>query len=209
MLKVLIISILALGIIFYFYMGFHQKIEIKDAVLPPKIILYKEYLGDYHKMEDTFKLLQDEITQLETKNIKYFAIFYDAPDLIEDVNQSRAVLGVLLDIRERHLAGKFLVDHADYRISENSELNCLSSTFPYRNMLSMLWVVTQVYPAWVEAGVARKLDIKGNVVGSMEIFHYVNGESTIEVLFPYGPGVERLFLNRAPEPVYKKTNTDL
>jgi len=210
MAKSIIFCLVIIFASFYYYMGFHSKIQVQEINFPPKIILFKEYLGDYKNLNTAFKTLEEEISQLETKNYQEFGMYYDDPNLMENPTQARAIIGVLLDIKERHIAGKFLVDHADYRINENSELNCLSVTFPYRNELSMFWVISKVYPAIVEYGKTNKFFTKGNTIGALEIYHYKNTEKTIEVVFPYGPEVDKLLLNRAPKPIYKnKKNSDL
>ena len=209
MLKSVILFIVIVGATFYLYMGFHTKIEIKETTLSPKIILFKEYLGDYRDLNSAMRTLEEELHSLETKNYQQFGMYYDDPNHLENSHQARAIIGVLLDIKERHIAGKFLVDHANYRINENNEVTCLSSTFPYRNELSMSWIISKVYPAIVEYGKTKGLFVQGNTIGALEIYHYKNNERTVEVLFPYGTGIEKLLLNRAPKPTYVQKNSDL
>ena len=209
MLKSILLSITIIFAVVYLYMGFHTQITIEETILPSKVILYKEYIGDYREMNKALKVLETELKELETTKYSEFGMFYDQPNQLEDPKQARAIIGAMIDPRERHIASKFLINHNHYRISEYNDQTCISAKFPYRNELSLAWVISKVYPALVEHGKSNNLFKKDNTVGSLEIYHFKNGESYIEIIFPYGENVQSLMLTRAPKPASLQKNQDL
>jgi len=209
MLKSILLFAVISAAVFYLYMGFHTQINIEETTLPSRIILYKEYIGDYREMNKAMKVLEGELKDLETTQFRQFGMFYDDPNLLQDSKQARAIIGVMLDSRERHIASKFLINHNHYRINEYKDQTCLRTVFPYRNELSLAWVISKVYPALVEYGKSKKIFKKDNTIGSLEIYNFKNEESNIEVIFPYGDNIQDLMLTRAPKPAYLAKNQDL
>lgn len=208
MFKLIVLLVASLGAIFFLYMGFYHQVQIEDFTLPPKVLLYKEYVGDYRNIDKAIQALDKDLTHLSA-NYQEFAMYYDAPLLLNDVTKSRAIIGVLIDVKDRQKAVDFLVNHATYRIYEYSNVKGLSTTFPYRNGLSMAWIIYKVYPALADHARTRGLYAKGHNVGAIEIYHYKTGESTVQIVFPYGEEAQELMLNKSPAPSYKVQNPEL
>ena len=190
-------------------MGFHHSIQVNEITLPPKVLLYKEYTGDYRKIGEAFTTLDKELSQFDVKSYQSFGLYYDNPNLLADFSQSRAIIGILLDPSNRTNAVKFMVDHPNYRVNEYGDINGISAKFLYRNDLSFGWIISRVYPALTKYAQDKKLFSSQASIGAFEIYHYKNGEPVVEVIFPYGPGLERLILNKSPVPNYQKETIEL
>lgn len=208
MFKLIVLLVASLGGIFFLYMGFYHQIQIEDISLSPKVLLYKEYVGDYRNIDKAIQIVEKDLTNLSA-TYQEFSMYYDDPLLLNDVTQSRAIIGVLIDVKDRQKAVDFLVNHATYRIYEYSNVKGLSSTFPYRNGLSMAWIIYRVYPALADYARTRGIFVNGHNIGAMEIYHYKNGESTVQIVFPYGAEAKELMLNKSPVPSNKISNSDL
>lgn len=145
--RYILLGFLGLIISFYLYMGFHSKIVVEEVVLPERVMIYKEYVGEYKDISSAFKDFDQDLINLQIKDYFYFGIFYDNPTLLEDPKRSRAVIGIMVDTKYRNQAITYTVRNPVFTYKEHNELTAISVTFPYRNILSLAWIVYRIYPA--------------------------------------------------------------
>jgi len=177
-------------------MGFHTKIVVEEVVLPERGMIYKEYVGEYKDISSAFKDFEQDLIDLQIEDYFYFGIFYDNPPLLEDPKKSRAVIGIMVDTKYRNQAITYTIRNPVFTYKEHNELTAISVTFPYRNILSLAWIVYRVYPALVQYGEKYKMFSDGNIACSLELYY----KDAIQVAFPYGRYVKDLLFISVPSP---------
>eukprot|EP00331_Platyophrya_macrostoma_P018957 CAMPEP_0176466790 /NCGR_PEP_ID=MMETSP0127-20121128/38104_1 /TAXON_ID=938130 /ORGANISM="Platyophrya macrostoma, Strain WH" /LENGTH=171 /DNA_ID=CAMNT_0017860029 /DNA_START=25 /DNA_END=540 /DNA_ORIENTATION=+ len=145
-----------------------------------------------------------DIKDIFSGNLR-FGVFYDDPNMIVDQNKCRASVGIYIEPNEITKAQGFAAVHKNYHFRELPETNAVRSTFPYKNMLSIFWVVKKVFPAMMNYLVQEKLveNLDDEMYGIFENYHWATPHKYSEILIPYGKRVKLDKLTTIPSPTLK------
>lgn len=200
-----ILALIALSIaVFFFYMGFHRPIVIEKTRLGRRYVLYTQHSLDYKNTGKLFKELKADIKNDFGRSLK-FGVFYDDPNMIVDRTKCRASVGIYVEPSEIAKAQEFAAAHKNYHFKELPETDAVRSTFPYKNLLSVFWVVKKVFPAMMNYLVQQKLveDLEEEMYGIFENYHWTAPSKYTEIIIPYGKRVQQDKLTTIPSPTLK------
>lgn len=134
-------------------------------------------------------------------NFKLFGIYYDSPALIEDKNESRAIIGGCFDLSCD--LQPFLLKHPNYKITTFKNLQGFGAKFPLLTPLNVLSAVIRGYPKIMAYGIKKQLTSKAQC--SLEFYDY--NEKSMTIAFPYYQGNESI-LFQSGYPIPKSKNIE-
>ncbi len=213
--KLAIAAAAATPIAYYYYT--HQggaaptpKLEgpaLTESRLPSRNYLYIQHIGNYGKVDDTFKIVSDDLkkfTKLNLKNAQFAAIYYDNPMALPASANLRGVVGVMFDLQNRLFADDFIRYHPEYEIKELPAITTISAKVPDNVGLDASpWVIGSLFPK-IQAYFKEK-DLKGlEKAPLLEVFDVQDDKvKGVQIHIPYGSNIDSLWLTKAPE--YKPT----
>ncbi|MES0490981.1 MAG: GyrI-like domain-containing protein [Leptospirales bacterium] len=138
---------------FFAYMGAFSSPKLEKIEAGPFHLVYVEYTGSYKDFTTIIKSVQNTMNDNGIHNYNAFGLFFDDPKFVPDANL-RSYIGVIVQDEEMEKV-KTLVDNKEvsYKILEPDVY--ISSSFPYRNFLSIFMGIMKVYPTFDEYGVAN------------------------------------------------------
>ena len=140
-------------ILFFAYLGafISQKIVKKEA--GPFHLAFVEYTGSYKDFTTIIKSIQDTMHDNEIYDFNAFGMFFDDPKFVAEANL-RSYIGVIVEEGDLEK----VMQLAEKKELEYKKLDAhvyASTTFPYRNFISIFLGIMKVYPAFNEYGVAN------------------------------------------------------
>jgi len=155
-------------IVFYIYFGGFQKINISISKTGGETLIYETIKGDYKQsgviMDKIYNTLLKE-DKIET--YKGFGIYYDNPQKVEK-EKLRSEAGCVLENKDmdqlKNIENKYTT-----RIFPNKEY--ITTTFPYKGKLSLIFSIMKVYPALNKFAIKNGYNENGAV---MEIYDIPN-----------------------------------
>lgn len=219
MLLIILLSIvLGVSLAFCKYMGFFDKITVKQLTIEPSVFIYTVYVGNYNHLfpiikavkKDLYKYCEPDSAPLSfaksPDDLLTFGIYYDSPSQIKDVSKSRAILGASFPRSQfsnsqlDHIVGCLNSSSSlSYRLSSlDFPLRAFGAEFPLINPLSIFYGIFVGYPAIKSYGESNNLLSK--TLYSIETYDRANKKLTI--CFPYGENIELLDISGIEKPEY-------
>lgn len=163
----IVVVLLIILVVTSFNLGLFVSVSIKEKVMGPFKLVYKEHIGPY---KETGKI-QNEIyySLLNEKNIetyKGFGIYYDDPQDTPQ-NELRSKSGCILEEKDYDKIHQL---ENDYNLMEFEKQKFIYTEFPYKSKLSIVMGIFKVYPK-IEKYVKEKGYKKREV---MEIYNVPN-----------------------------------
>lgn len=171
---------IALGLLILFlylmqYTGAFKSVLISVDNRPSLQIIYKDYMGPYHKIVSTIEEVETWAKAHGLKCRLSFGEYFDNPDLIEE-GRLRARGGCLIDplIPEEKTILKKLDLPKDFKVDVIPAMKAVVALFSGAPGIGPL----KVYPKANELIEKEKLIKKGNVIEIYEIFDTQNMQTT-------------------------------
>jgi len=144
MLKIVAISIIALIVIIYAYLGGFKKINFQLLDQGGETLVYEEMTGDYRQsaavMDKIYYLL---LNDYNIESYKGFGLYFDNPQKVEK-EKLRSEVGCILENID---STKISLLKDKYKIKAFPRNKYLVTEFPYKNKLSVFVGIIKVYPA--------------------------------------------------------------
>lgn len=185
-----------------------MTLTFQEAKLGPMKIFYLEYIGEYHKIGQTFGRVCNDINHY-FKFARPFGLYYDPPSHLVDPKQARAIVGVILNNGENpSKEEEFAKAYIQYKKAELPLVEAIVTKFPYRNRLTFL-MFGKVYGE-ISKYIKRKYEKQslGQLGGIMEIYYINKSNNFIEFYWIHGPNVEKYLLATAAKPLYKEDHQE-
>jgi len=192
------------SIIWLYYMGALDQIQMKSKRRPRRFLVYREYVGQYKNIGPVYENFGATVMHKFSKSAECCGIYYDNPKVVQDPNCCRAICGAMLqDESDVRIAQEFAASNPVYKVRELPEVECVYTEYPYRSKMSFIFLVAKVYPE-VKAYVLKNI-VKdpSEIKGIMEIYRLDEPKPVIEVAVPYGQGIEDYCLSCHPEPQHR------
>lgn len=203
------IIILIIIVVFFFlgvlsYMGFFFPLNIKDSLLGPFNLLYREFKGDYDEIDKQLESFQKDLSKY-FQSIATFKIYYDNPSALKLKSNARAIYGLILAEKEpMDRIQKFCKKFEDIRYKIIPRISCIHTTVPKTKNYNFNQKVFQmkILPKLVISlgGKAHKNDKEISFVGLVEISSLDEspGKKFIKYAIPYGENTNEYFLTSYP-----------
>ena len=140
-----ILLVLCIIVVAYLiYLGLFTRITFREKSIGPYYLVCEKHVGSYTKSGEVMDRIYTSL--LNNENIaaeRGFGLYYDNPQKVEE-DKLRSIVGCILE-RDYHDRIENL--QKNYRIEEFPRSLCLTTTFPYRGMPSIIMGVLKVYPA--------------------------------------------------------------
>lgn len=140
---VLALLIIALTVLYVYYGGL-KRINISISESGGEILIYERIQGDYKQsgviMDKIYNSLLNE-DRIET--FKGFGIYYDNPQKVEK-SKRRSEAGCVLENKD---INKLSSLEKKYTVRTFPRKEYISTEFPYKGKISILFSVMKVYPA--------------------------------------------------------------
>ena len=167
-LVILIILVVVLILFLYSYYGGFSKFKILTKITGGEIIVFETHIGDYKKSGEVsdkiyYSLLNDE--KIET--YKGIGIYYDNPKKTE-TEKLRSEIGCILEESDYD---KIETLKEKYGIKKIEEKEYITSEFPFKGKLSILFGILKVIPALNEYAKENNYDEDSPI---MEIYDVPN-----------------------------------
>lgn len=167
---IIIVATLAVLIGVSAYYGGFRKIEFSIVERQPEWVVYESVTGDYGQTPQvTDRVYNTLLNEWGIETYRGFGIFYDNPQDTEK-DKMRSDLGCMLE----NAPDSFLISQIEtkFNIKELPEGKFLTTEFPYKGSLSIMFGIMRVYPAM------NKYCIEHNIGDSpiMEIYDVPNGK---------------------------------
>lgn len=212
------------------YMGFLDKMMVREMTIEPAALIYTTFVGNYHKLMPVINGVKKDLHKYCKSpgagekfvlapcpsSLKTFGIYYDSPDDLVDPNTARAIIGAMIPTKEiKSIDLKGTVSRLNDENSGDSglvyklafiekPLDAYGLMFPLLNVLSIFWAISRGYPVLKAYGKEHSLQEKS--MFSIEI--YDRRENNLTIAFPYGQGLSELCLSGCPAPPYKTSKCD-
>jgi hypothetical protein len=199
----IVFIIFIISIVWLWYMGALNQVEMKSKTMDRKLFLYREYVGQYKNIGSVYENMGKNLMHLFSPSKEAAGIYYDNPKVVQDPNSCRAVCGLLLQEEDRQKAESFAAANPVYKFRELPEAECIYTRYPYKSKMSFIFLVARVYPE-IKAYVLKNI-VKdpSEIKGIMEIYHMDIPNPCIEVAVPFGQGTEGYLLSCQPEPQHR------
>jgi len=186
------------------YMGSFSPVKMDDSKISSQLFVYKDQIGDYKNKASNLLQVKKDLSDISGKNYTITSVFYDNPLYVKDKSKERSVIGAMIDPAERLRVEQFLSKHPDYHVVETSDINTVSTKFPYRNNLSFSFMGWKgLYNRLCRYSTENK-NVKSEERFVVERYPYLSGgEKVVEVMVPYGNNARQLNLSALPTPPKK------
>jgi len=197
-----LIGILVLAfLIFFFYMGFHKQVVIYEKTLDPMYFVYREYLGSYREIGAEFDKIVRDSKSCRAKDFIIGGIYYDNPDVVSDHSKERSAIGLFINSSERDKAEEFVRIFKQYQLADIPSIKVrITSRFPFKNILSFVWMRVSIYPSLYDETVIK--EICPNLSPFLiEFYPYTKSEGrSIISAVPYEAYMKYLVFTKAEQP---------
>lgn len=68
----------------YFYLGVSKNVEVSEFTSPAQLLVYKDHLGAYHKINNTILEVEAEIKKMGLLCTQTFGLFLDDPKVVDE-----------------------------------------------------------------------------------------------------------------------------
>lgn len=171
-------------------------------------LLYKIYQGNYWYSLPFLNQTRNEISKYlsreEREKAKFFAVCYDNPLEVADMNKCRCVIGIILNQKTDGINNfnveRFIQRHNLYKSTNFASLDAFGAVFPFYNALNLLIDTIRGYLAIKKYG--EQNNLIRQVKCSFEIYEY--GRQKFTILLPYNGNIDSIMgLTGLPEPISK------
>jgi len=190
--------LLAFLFLYLIYYGIFNPIIIREIEYGPLDFFYLEYKGHYRHVGPTFDKIKRSAARF-FKLIQIMGIYYDDPKDVEDLYESRAVLGFFLLSEENYeIKTKFReCNGIGCNYKQLPYCQALHVRFPYKSFISFYVMGYRVYSKMYEYLKRRDLAL---VHGIIEEYHFKQG--FIDIILPFGEITEDFNLSKIKRPKY-------
>ncbi|ABZ95200.1 hypothetical protein EHQ92_16305 [Leptospira biflexa] len=186
--------ILVIGISFYAYMGGFKQVEVERGTFGPQTIFVHTHTGPYENLKESWEKFQNDWESIGITECNSLALYLDSPDTPPE--KLRSVLGCRMDglseSQIKSIQNKFVT----FSIPK---MNCLTATFPFKNVISYFFAPMKVYPKFQETLLLEPketsvaIEVYGGSANFVEkIEFYMPIGVSRDVFFP----LENLFLQK-------------
>ncbi len=141
---IIVVLIVAVALLFMFYMGMFQKIDIVKEKKGPYTIAYVEYVGPYSGVAKPMKELDDKMRAAGFSSTDGIGIYYSDPKTTPE-NELKSDVGSIITIEDM---GKIEANRDKIKFKTLEEGEYYVAEFPIRNMLSYVFGAMKVWPAF-------------------------------------------------------------
>ncbi|MFH1714579.1 MAG: GyrI-like domain-containing protein [Elusimicrobiota bacterium] len=154
--------------------GVFRNVEIEEGYKGPFTLVYEVHIGDYKEVGNIQNRLYKSLMEDNIDCTQGFGIYYDNPAKVKP-EELRAITGCIVPaifkVRLEKLGNV-------YKVKNIPQTKCVGSTFPFKNMASIIIGIMKVYPK-LQIYIERNNLQTGP---AMEIYDVPNKK--IEYLFP-------------------------
>lgn len=144
MIEIVIVVIVGL-LLFMWYMGMFQKLDINVNDFEGGFYVYYDYQGHINSVNLFHENLQKEIKDVDFNKVKQMTIAYDDPFNLIDPRTYRASLGFLFENYDKPTFDKF--EKLGYQWRKLQPTKSLCGSFPYRNKSSLAFGQSRFLPS--------------------------------------------------------------
>ena len=143
LLLVLAAIILIIVAFFTYFSGF-KKLKISVMETGGELLVYEEIKGDYRQSGAVMDRIYNSLLNDDgIETFKGFGIYYDNPRKVGK-NELRSEAGCILEDKDRDKINDI---KGKYTIRTYEKKNCITTEFPYKGKISVLFGIMKVYPA--------------------------------------------------------------
>jgi hypothetical protein len=128
----------------------------------------------------------------QANKLQFFGIYYDDPTKIKNVEESRAILGIIFNQKGASQinfnVNDFIQRNNEYKTAEMPKLNAFGAVFPMFNKISIILHTFRGYPTIKKYGIKKNLLVQTKF--TMELYNFT--EKKFSIYFPYGSSTESL-----------------
>ncbi|MBI9034744.1 MAG: hypothetical protein JEZ03_09770 [Bacteroidales bacterium] len=182
----IIIGVLVLALfIWLIYSGLFTNAQIKQEKAGGYWLVYEEFVGDYSNAGKITDKVYNELKEMGIETTKGFGIYMDNPQEIAR-EKCRSELGCILEPND---LDKLSQIKAKFKVKNFIKQDCITSEFPFKNKMSIMFGIFKVYPKMNEYMEANNIP-QGPI---MEVYDMPNkkiyylkalNESSTEVVKP-------------------------
>ena len=141
---IVLITIISTLIIFYAYYGGFKKINITISKSGGETLIYEKIKGDYRQTGVIMdKLYYSLLNEDSIKTFKGFGVYYDNPQKVEK-SELRSEAGCVIEKKD---FDKLPILENKYTIRTYPEKEYITTEFPYKGKMSVIFSIMKVYPA--------------------------------------------------------------
>lgn len=173
----ILLTIIVLGLSYFYYLGAFDKIQVKEEILGPFYVLSHDRVGNYRNVGETFEAIQKEFPEKGIKNYKLFGIYKDNPNTVPE-EKLRCEVGALFSEPITEIPSGFSLP-LKYKVIEKKRY--IAADFPLKSFVSIFLGIFKVYPELMKACIEKGCDMNGKA--SMEIYEPITEKNT-KYMFP-------------------------
>ena len=139
----IVLPIIALLIIFAWYIGYFCKIQLAEKEVGPYTVAYAEHIGPYTKVGPVMDQVYNDLIAENIKPTLGYGEYFSNPK-ITPKEELRSEVGSII---EENDISKLDRTGVKYKVKTLAKNNSLVAEFPYKNILSFMIGPMKVYPA--------------------------------------------------------------
>ena len=126
------------GLVFVYSLGYFKPVKFIEKEFPGMHVIYHQHVGSYQQIQGFFMFLGKKFKGNFKKSNMGFGIYYDDPDRVKNVKQSRCVGGIVLSKEEvdSESTKKFLEENRGFHYKYLTKSPALWTYFPFINYAS-------------------------------------------------------------------------
>ncbi|MBU0630724.1 MAG: GyrI-like domain-containing protein [Candidatus Margulisbacteria bacterium] len=138
-----VIALLAVALVIWvYYMGLFNKLEVTEREVGPYTLVYEDYIGPYQNTGAVVQAVYDRLAKDGIKPTDGFGIYLDDPSKVKQ-EKLRSQVGCV--INENNLPLFYKVSDT-YKVINWKRGKVLATEFPIRNPLSYMFGPMKAYP---------------------------------------------------------------
>ncbi|MCJ8277509.1 MAG: hypothetical protein HRT44_08690 [Bdellovibrionales bacterium] len=170
---------------FYAYMGGFKDVTVEEQNLASMEIIFSTHLGAYENLSQSWEAFAVKYEEAGLEDCNAIGVYLDKPETPPE--ERRTILGCKIGNLSPELQETLKSKFGHFVMPE---AQTISSSFPYRNMMSFFMAPTKVYPKFLEQIVSGKfspsvaIEDYGLEKGRNKILFYMPTNQTVEAYKP-------------------------
>jgi hypothetical protein len=192
-----------IGAVYWYFMGFNQKVEFHEEPIPAQLIIYKNNLGPYGNVGPLYGEFDQKLKKSFSGTYLFGLFTYDNPGTVKDHSQLRSSIVAFVDLSMKAAAEEFVKAYPEYKLKEIPEVKAIRAPkMLFKGTPVFLMKITSIFGQLFKYLHEHKLVSSQNEVGpAVEIYYPCTGHGfDFEMMATYGKNAANLWLTTDPVP---------